>query len=194
MSDHTHAGGGCRPGCKPGGACRWRGCANVDAGGGLTDAEQVALVHAGDFLDEQILAVERIVAARVQQARAEVEAAVLALADEYARHGAQREALGRPAWPNNVARDLRAVVSDPAALDRVRAQAKAEGWAAAREACYRGDGHGPNPYRADAFTAEGPHDFDPSDPDEDDAPADTCRQCGVLQGNHVRASEKGATG
>lgn len=56
-------------------------------------------------------------AARAESAEAAHEAlrkGIEALADEYAENGAQREAAGRPAWPNNVARDLRALLASEA--------------------------------------------------------------------------------
>ena len=37
--------------------------------------------------------------------------AVEATANEYAANGAARDAAGKPAWPNNVARDLRAILA-----------------------------------------------------------------------------------
>ena len=55
--------------------------------------------------------------ARVRKAEAERDEAraalvrVEALAEEYARNGAERLALGKVAWPNNVARDIRAALA-----------------------------------------------------------------------------------
>lgn len=54
--------------------------------------------------------------AREAELRATVER-VEALVNLYAAEGAAREAAGKPAWPNNVARDLRAVLTTPSTTE-----------------------------------------------------------------------------
>lgn len=47
--------------------------------------------------------------------RDDLRGRLAALADRYAAEGAARDAAGKPAWPNNVARDLRAALANPSA-------------------------------------------------------------------------------